>query len=228
MNIKSLPIFSLITLTFLGCSIINNKSLYKPEAYRNYAFPTQDYPHKKSTDYPKNDGLTYSVYIGETFSGYELANGWRFDTINGSLNSTIENPYLKITDTLFESKHLGYSKESKEKNVSYKPGQYHFYIYKGGKLFNGFLKDTVESKNGKELIFEGFAKEGLMQGDCKFYFTSDGFIACQGEIKDGEMIGKWYYYNHYSNDSTLVEERAYAKNVAYPVKIIKYKAYKKQ
>lgn len=226
MNIKSLYIFYFIILIFSGCSITKNKNLDKPETYRYPAFSPQEYPNIQSTDYPKGDGLTYSVYLGETFSGYKLANGWRFDTINGSVNSTIKNPYLKITDTLFEKTHPRYSKESKEKNISSKSGQYHFYIYKEGKLFNGLLNDTVETENGKELIFEGFAKEGLIQGNCKFSFKTDSSIACQGKIKDGEMIGKWYYYNYYSNDSTLVEERTYAKNIAYPIKIIKYKTKK--
>lgn len=225
MNIKSLSIFSLIILIFLGCSI--TKKSDKPEAFRNRTFSTQYYPNIKSTDYPKNDSLTYSVYLGETFSGYELANGWRFDTTNGSVNSAIENPYLKIAGTLFEKKHPGYSKKSKEKNISHKPGQYHFYIYREGKLFNGLLKDTLESENGKELIFEGFATKGLIQGNCKFYFKTDSAIVCHGKIKDGEMIGKWYYYNYYPNDSTSVEERTYVKNVAYPVEVIKYKMNKK-
>lgn len=43
-------------------------------------------PDYSKTIFPKDDGLTYHQFVGETDAGYCLANAWRRDTLNGGFN----------------------------------------------------------------------------------------------------------------------------------------------
>jgi len=149
------------------------------------------------TAYPKNDGLIYNQYVGETIAGFYLADGWRRDTMNGGYNKEIyNNPYISSTR---------FYKQKRENSIAYR--------YKKGKLFTGFIEDTLtisftpnkikgylngrpyyESKN-ITLIFRGNFENGVLQdkgvlcGLVPQYGIYNNIVLSECYFENGEIIG---------------------------------------
>lgn len=152
-------------------------------------------PDYSKTIYPKNDRLTYNQFVGETISGYNLANGWRKDSVNGGFNKEIySNPYIKS-----ESDYIGFDKNDYLK----------VYLYKNGKKFTGKILDTLnlsyshpyrvgiyyyletnyESKNIK-VIFQTNCVNGLVNGVGTLSVLNSKKIVSQCIFKKGELVGE--------------------------------------
>ncbi len=147
------------------------------------------------TVYPKNDRLTYNQFVGETIAGYNLANGWRKDSINGGFNKEINgNPYIKS-----ESDYIGFDKNEFLKS----------YLYKNGKKFTGEILDTLnlsyshpyrvgtyyyletnyEIKDIK-VIFKTNCVNGLVNGLGSLSVLNSKKIISQCIFKKGELVGE--------------------------------------
>lgn len=119
------------------------------------------------TSFPKNDGLTYNQYVGETIAGFHLANGWRKDTINGGFNKEIyTNPYIESTDF---DKHMS-------SNVK-------VYKYVNGKLFTGRIEDTIL------VSFTPNKIRGYLNGQA-YYESKELTLILRGDCVDGMMQGR--------------------------------------
>lgn len=168
-------------------------------------------PDYSKTIYPKNDGLTYNQFVGETIAGYHLANGWRKDTINGGFNKEIyRNPYV-----VSNGDYILLKKESYDKNFI-------FYKYVKGKKYSGTIIDTLdltytppvirgivsgnpyyESKNIK-VIFQADCVEGLLQGKGIITKLNTKEIVSECYFKNGEIIGKSVSKGIYTNNTFTI------------------------
>lgn len=154
-------------------------------------------PDYASTVYPKDDGLTYNQYVGETIAGYVIADGWRRDSINGGFNKEIYgNPYIQ---------EVRFLKQGGEEKVAVR--------YQKGKLFDGFVQDTLtvsftpnkiagylyeqpyyESKN-LTVIFRANCVNGLLQGKgvlCGLvpqYGIYNNLPLSECNFENGEIVG---------------------------------------
>lgn len=149
------------------------------------------------TNYPKGDGLTYNQYVGENIAGYNLADGWRKDSINGGFNKEIyTNPYVEGI--------------SFDKQNAY---QLNAYKYVDGKKYTGRVEDTFTVRftpdeikgylNGKpyyesvdiKVIFRGDCVDGMMQGHGILAAEINGFgmynnlKLSECTFENGEIVG---------------------------------------
>lgn len=154
-------------------------------------------PDYSKTIFPKDDGLIYNQYVGETIAGYSLANGWRKDDINGGFNKEIYgNPYVTSN-----GEYIYIEKKSYDTNFI-------FYRYEKGKKFNGKIIDTLnltytppiikgllygnpyyESQNIK-VVFQADCINGLIQGKATVAKLYTGEVIAECYFKKGEIIGK--------------------------------------
>ena len=156
-------------------------------------------PDYSKTRFPKGDGLTYNQYVGETISGYVIANGWRKDTINGGFNMEIySNPYISS-----QSDYLGFDKNNSCAQA------FKCYLYKNGRKFTGKILDTLtlsysrpfrvgtyypidtsyETKDIK-VIFHAECVDGLMQGFTTLSDLNSKEIISQCNFINGEIVGE--------------------------------------
>lgn len=125
-------------------------------------------------------GLTYDEYVGETYYGIRLANGWRMDTINGGFNKEVYwNPYLSFDLDRFE-----------------KPGKahpnvdYHYYRYKNGVKYTGEISDNLISGKGEKLIFKANIIKGMAQGKGTLSSLTTSQVLANFNFVDGELVGE--------------------------------------
>ena len=124
-------------------------------------------PDYSKTMYPKNDGLTYNQYVGETIAGYVIADGWRRDSINGGFNKEIyENPY---------SQELRFVKQVGKEKIAVR--------YQNGKLFNGFVQDTLTVRFTPSKI------AGYFNGN-PYYESKDLTVIFRANCVNGLLQGK--------------------------------------
>lgn len=86
---------------------------------------------------------------------------------NLEVPSQYGNPYLKI-------RNQNYVQESLKKDLGYSTRNYVFYRFKEGKLYSGDIIDTILNQS-HEIIFEGSAKEGKLEGNCFFTIKKTHF-----------------------------------------------------
>lgn len=147
------------------------------------------------TIYPKNDRLTYNQFVGETIAGYNLANGWRKDSVNGGFNKEIyNNPYIKS-----EGDYIGFDKNDYLK----------VYLYKNGKKFTGKILDTLNlsyshpyrvgtyyyletnyERKDIKVIFQTNCVNGLVYGVGTLFILNSKKIISQCIFKKGELVGE--------------------------------------
>ncbi|WP_107038689.1 hypothetical protein [Brumimicrobium mesophilum] len=157
----------------VGCSCCPNR-----QAKLHDFLPSVD----ERTNYPKNDGLTYNQYVGETIAGYHLADGWRKDTINGGFNKEIyDNPFIESTR---------FDKQMSSNLKAFK--------YVNGKPYTGRVEDTILISftpdkirgylNGKP-YYESKELTVILRGDCV-----NGMMQGRG-ILAGQLVGFGMYNN---------------------------------
>jgi len=154
-------------------------------------------PDYSKTIFPHNDGLTYNQFVGETIAGFELASGWRTDSINGGFNKKIHrNPYIES-----QSDYLFFNKQSFDNSFI-------FYRYENGRKFNGIINDTLdltyvppviqgilynnpyyESENIK-VIFKANCEEGLVNGKAVLSDLTTNKTLSEAYFEKGEIIGE--------------------------------------
>ncbi|WP_143090414.1 hypothetical protein [Flavobacterium akiainvivens] len=162
-------------------------------------------PDHLQTVFPKDDGLTYNQFLGETIAGHNLADGWRTDTLNGGFNKGIyDNPYIESN-----GEYICLKKENKS---------FVLYKYNNGKKFNGKIVDTLmldytppvirgilygnpyyESSTIK-VIFQADCTEGLLQGKAIITYLNGKEIIAECYFEDGEIVGKSVSKGLYSNN----------------------------
>lgn len=163
-----------------------------------------DTPDMSLTIYPENDGITYNQYVGETFAGYDRANGWRKDSINGGFGKGIySNPYIEKYRQCFEKKTYD--------------GKFIFYRYELGKKYNGKISDTVElysytkSFHGDYYLGESFkvvfnvnCLNGLLQGQSTLTTLKDNKLIAKCNFDNGEIVGECVSWDLATNEETRV------------------------
>lgn len=122
-------------------------------------------PDYSKTISPKDDGLIYDEYVGETIAGFSPANGWRKDTINGGFNKEISNPY--ISSVRFEKG---------EKMVTYR--------YENGKLFNGRVTETLTVSFTPDKI------AGHLPNGQSYYETKNITVEFSADCVNGLLQGR--------------------------------------
>jgi len=181
-------------------------------------------PDYSKTLYPKNDGLTYDQYIGETIAGFSIAEGWRQDSINGGFNKKIyDNPYVAS-----QGDYIGF-----EKNKS--SGIFKFYYYKKGRKFTGKILDTLNlsyshpyrvgtyypietsyEKKDAKIIFKADCINGLIQGVATLSNLNSKEVISRCNFEKGEIIGevittgllsKYIYKANYDKGSSIVKSK---------------------
>jgi|GEM_PF-2233472 len=136
-------------------------------------------PDYSKTRFPKGDGLTYNQYVGETISGYLVANGWRNDTINGGFNKAMySNPYISS-----HSDYLGFDKNNNCVQAS------KCYLYKNGMKFTGKILDTLTLNYSRPYRVGTYysIETGYERKDIKVIFQADcvdGLIHGLGILSD--------------------------------------------
>jgi len=156
-------------------------------------------PDYSQTRFPKGDGLTYNQYIGETISGYVIANGWRRDTINGGFNKEIyNNPYISS-----RLDYLGFDKNNQCAQL------FKCFLYKNGIKFTGKILDTLtlsysrpfrvgtyysietsyERKDIKA-IFQADCINGLIQGFGTLSDLNSKEVISHCNFEEGEIVGE--------------------------------------
>jgi hypothetical protein len=169
--------------------------------------------------YPKDDGLTYNQYVGETVAGFYLANGWRKDTINGGVNKEIyTNPYISS---------IRFEKQKGEEMIAYR--------YENGKLFNGRVREVFtvrftpnkiagylpngqsyyESKN-ITVEFSADCVNGLVQGRSVLlakvpqYGLYDKLPLSECNFEKGEIVGVCKHWDLNSVEFTIDNGNVYS------------------
>lgn len=181
-------------------------------------------PDYSKTIYPKNDGLTYDQYIGETIAGFSIAEGWRQDSINGGFNKKIyNNPYVSS-----QGDYIGF-----EKNRSLE--LFKFYYYKEGRKFTGKILDTLNlsyshprgvgtyyyfetsyEKKDVKMIFKADCINGLIQRVGTLSDLNSKKVLSHCNFDNGEIIGevmtiglmsKFIYKTKYDKESSIAVDR---------------------
>lgn len=150
------------------------------------------------TIFPKDDGLTYNQYVGETTAGYKLANGWRQDSINGGFNKEIyDNPYL-----ISFGDYVGFGKNSDINFIK-------SFLFKKGKKFTGKIADTLllsyshpfrigtyyyietnYERKDKKMLFKAECVNGLIEGRSTLSVLNSNEVVSQCNFEKGEIIGE--------------------------------------
>lgn len=144
----------------------------------------------------------YDIYIGETISNSNLANGWRMDDKTGSNKQYFHNPFPTLGNNVCKA-----NRDNNFKN---------FYFIQGEK-YNGYLIDSSFTAGIRtKMLIVGHVINGLPEGKFKIFM---------GELKDslnnrvelnfesGEVVGNWSYIN---DKEQVVLSRHYLKGKEYP------------
>ncbi len=193
---KSILTLFLVLFQVLVFGQFDSFKIYKPHS-----------PDYSKTIYPKGNGITYNLYIGETIAGYTIANGWRQDSINGGFNKEIyNNPYVASN-----GEYVGFEKQVYDRDFV-------FYRYKDGKKYSGKIIDTLnlrytppvavgmlygnpyyESKNIKVIFTANFVN-GLIQGVGKLTTLNLEELISNCYFENGEIVGEIISRGIYSNN----------------------------
>ena len=178
---------NIVILFFITCQMViysqnDNIKIKNPQG-TNYS----------KTNYPKNDGLTYNQFVGETLAGYNLAKGWRKDSVNGGFNKEIYGfPYIKS-----ESDYIGFDKNE----------FLTVYRFKNGKKFTGkiidtlnlnysqpnrvgiyYYKETNYERKDIKVIFQTNCINGLVDGIGTLSVLTSKKLISQCFFKKGELV----------------------------------------
>lgn len=158
--------------------------------------------------------LIYDLFEGETYRDLKLANGWRRSVFNGGNKHSYWNLYVEG---------LNFEKDQTQPIL---------YRFKNGKLFNGFLNDTLYNEMLLEdlfprptfeevpiLLFQGNCQNGLMQGKVTLSVpvmnngTLSNLTISECKFENGEIVGKCKYWDInsvvYKVNCGIVEFREY-------------------
>lgn len=148
----------------VGCSCCSQLFKLDESLKQDFLPIGSDY---SKTIYPKDDGLIYNQYVGETIAGFSLANGWREDTINGGFNRNNDNPYISS---------LRFEKQKGEKMVAYR--------YENGKLFTGRVTETLT------VSFTPYKIEGYLPNGQSYYESKDIEVEFSADCVNGLLQGR--------------------------------------
>lgn len=172
------------------------------------ALPYFKGPDYSKTIFPLNDGLTYDQYVGETIAGYNLAEGWRIDAINGGFNKKMySNPYIAS-----QGDFISFEKIKSQDILKY-------YLFKKGKRFTGKIRDTLElsyshprgggiyyfvrtsyESRKVKIIFQADCVNGLIHGEGTLTDFKANKLISKCNFDNGEVVGKVTTYGLLSNN----------------------------
>lgn len=185
---KSIYFLFTLVISFVGNTQTDTNVFYlNPqvlEELRSSPYPNSSPPLKV-----KKGQHQYEV-IGETFSRYDIKDGWFSDSMNispGGTSHRFFNPYLQTYG---------------QKDKNYRDGTYRFFHYTNGYLTQGHHKLQNRELYGED-FFEGDFVNGVTEGFFTAYSEDDRSYMC-GNMKNGEIVGELKYYRKSPDNPHLI------------------------
>lgn len=155
------------------------------------------------------DGLIRDFIEGETYARFNVADGWRIDTLTGQHKQLYTNPYDRWSDL--------------QKCCLGDRGYQHAYVDQG-KLYTGFFRYRGEEETDHSPTeLAGYMQNGYLQGRVRLYATNprtgeNHGVKTIGYVVNGEMVGDWLYFSQ----GKLFQRCLYAEGKAYPEEYVRY------
>ena len=173
-----------------------------PELLKDiFTYPYQDVSPPMQV---KKGQHQYEV-IGETYSRFDIKDGWFSDSLSispGGTSHRFFNPYQD---------------DYGQKDKNYRDGTFRYFHYTNGYLTQGHHKLQDRELYGDD-FFEGKFVNGVPEGFFKGYNESNHAYMC-GNFKNGEKVGEWKLYRKSPDQPYLIYSYELGSSYAHQVKV---------